>query len=125
MQETLYIVEITEDGRHVIVFGTLTKEADFYVYTPYNHDKKKFHYPNVVIKSKEMPAMAERRLYSSRRSDIQEILAKYGLQSYDKWELLKRTKGQLLTDRIQYLTKEALNELISSDQLATFIGIDE
>ncbi|MGO4119087.1 hypothetical protein ACEQ6C_38500, partial [Rhizobium ruizarguesonis] len=113
MKEILYIVDIAENGSKFTVIATLTKEADHYIYTPYNLDTdtvSRF-YPKVVIKSKGMPAMAERRLYSKNRPDIKEILARYGLKSYDKWELLKRTRGRLLTDTIQYISKEEIEKL--------------
>ncbi|MCM3625495.1 hypothetical protein M4D70_25290 [Brevibacillus borstelensis] len=119
MNEILYIVEIIDNGSKVSVIATLTREDDHYIFTPYNlnpNSVSRF-YPKVVIKSKGMPAMAERRLYSKNRPDIKEILARYGLQSYDKWELLKRTRGRLLTDNIQYLTKEELEILKESKNI--------
>jgi hypothetical protein len=76
-----------------------------------------------IINSKGLPPIASRRLYSRRRPDIREILQKYGLNSYDEWELLKRTKGKLATDSIIYLTEDELNRIKSDPDIINFVGV--
>lgn len=50
------------------------------------------------------------RLPDRRRSDIKEVLKKYGMESYDAYELLSRTEGKLPTDNLEFIRPIYLNE---------------
>lgn len=127
MEDLLYIVNRTEDanGMKWIVIATLTKINDSYCYTPYNLDVDCFPRADCILVCEQLPDMAQRRLYSSRRTDIKEILAKYGMSDYDEWELLKRTKGRLMSDNLLYLSKDELLKVSLNHPLISFIGCEE
>lgn len=110
MDEKLYVVNTNMSDESTVI-ATIEKKSDRYIYQPMNLDKDNWPRARKVIESKGLPDIAQRRLYSKRRPDIDRILAKYGLNRYDEWELLKRTKGRLMTDKVQYLTENEMLEL--------------
>ena len=127
MKEILYIVNKIENANGInwIVIATLTKVNDSYCYTPYNLDVDSFPRADCILVTEKLPDMAQRRLYSNRRPDIKEILAKYGMSDYDEWELLKRTKGRLMSDNLLYLSKEELHRISLNHVLISFLGCEE
>jgi hypothetical protein len=127
MEEILYIVNKRRvfNGSNVTVVATLKKKDDIYTYKPYNLSIDTIPRAKKTVVSKGLPPIAQRRLYSKRRPDIGEILAKYGLSYYNEWELLKRTKGILATDELMYLTKEDLNTLRGRPEVLSFFDIEE
>lgn len=129
MNEILYAVNVktlNNNNSNVTVVATLEREANgYYIYKPHNLDKDNVPRAVEVIKTKGLPSIASRRLYSRRRPDIQTILHKYGLSKYDSWELLKRTKGKLATDNIIYLTENELNQIKNNPTVVSFVGIDK
>lgn len=50
------------------------------------------------------------RLPDKRRKDVKEILAKYKLESYDAFELLKKSGGKLPTDSLEFIDPIFLEE---------------
>jgi hypothetical protein len=130
VQEMLYVVNSRNipGGKKVTVVATLEKDFknNTYTYKPYNllldtipRAKK------TVVTPNELPPIAQRRLYSKNRPDIQEILANYGLSHYDEWELLKRTNGRLFTDNLLDLTRGQLDTLKISPDILVFIDENE
>lgn len=55
-----------------------------------------------VYESKKMFASFSSRLPDRRRVDIDNILNKYGLTTYDEFELLRRTKSKLPIDNYSF-----------------------
>ena len=45
-----------------------------------------------------------------RRKDVKEILAKYKLEKYDAFELLKKSGGKLPTDSLEFIDPIFLEE---------------
>jgi hypothetical protein len=50
------------------------------------------------------------RLPDKRRKDVKEILAKYKLEAYDAFELLKKSGGKLPTDSLEFIDPIFLDE---------------
>ena len=50
------------------------------------------------------------RLPDKRRKDVKEILAKYKLEKYDAFELLKKSGGKLPTDSLEFIDPIFLDE---------------
>lgn len=125
MKEKLYIINRVEvEKPKVTVVGVLEKEGDNYRYTPHNLTEDTIPRVKIPVNMRRLPDNAERRLYSPNRPDIKEILQKYGMTEYDSWELLKRTKGRLMTDNMQYISKEEMEKL-KEDKTIIFVGIEE
>lgn len=112
MSEVLYVVNTNETnkGKKLTIIATLEKDGSKYRYKPYGVNKSSTTV-GVVLETAGLPPIAQRRLYNKNRPDIDRILSKYGLDTYDEWELLKRTNGMLVTDNILYLTESELNSL--------------
>lgn len=114
MKDTLYVVNRKEVGgvERPFLLGTVTKEDNVYHYQPNKDAPSSFLMFRSEIKSKDLPPMAARRLYSPKRPDIKDILESLGLKEYDAWEILKKTKGKLLTDKIMYLSEAEYKSLM-------------
>ena len=52
-----------------------------------------------VIKSETLFPFFKNRIPNIDNPNIKEILESYGLKEYDEYELLKRSRGSLLTDK--------------------------
>ncbi|MCB2298617.1 hypothetical protein [Clostridium tagluense] len=50
------------------------------------------------------------RLPDKRRKDVKEILAKYKLEKYDSFELLKKSGGKLPIDCLEFIEPIYLDE---------------
>ena len=46
------------------------------------------------------------RLPDKRRKDIDKILKRYSMSQYDEYELLKRSRGKLPIDNLEFISKE-------------------
>ncbi|BCG60535.1 hypothetical protein [Paenibacillus sp. URB8-2] len=127
MNEILYAVNVEkrDKGFSITVVATLERDGNNYIFKPYNLEIDNIPRPNQTIKSRGLPSIAARRLYSRRRPDIQNILGKYGLDHYDAWELLKRTKGKLATDNVIYLTEDELKSIKGSPDIISFFGLED
>ena len=62
-------------------------------------------FPNIneIYKSYDIFAAFSSRLPDKRRKDMKEILAKYKLEKYDAFELLKKSGGKLPTDSLEFV----------------------
>lgn len=91
--------------------GMLTKENDMYCFEFEKEGLKKaeeagfkriLEFPIVDKKycSKQLFHTFAQRIPQEHRRDTQEILKKFGMDRYDELELLRRTKGELLTDHL-------------------------
>ena len=65
---------------------------------------------NEVYESYDMFPAFSSRLPDKRRKDVKEILAKYGLEKYDAFELLKKSGGKLLTDSLEFIDPTFIDE---------------
>jgi hypothetical protein len=62
------------------------------------------------------------RLPSRNRYDILEILKEHGLEEYDGFELLRKTKGRSMSDNLELLTEAELlrikkNKTVSRERI--------
>lgn len=112
MRDILYVVNMEDN----VLVATIerTKES-MYVYTPCNLDYTETLRPLDSYESETLPPMASRRLFPKSRPDIKFLLSHWDMEEYDEWELLKRTKGKLLTDSMLYLTEEEYRKLEEVD----------
>lgn len=69
-------------------------------------------FPNVneIYESYDIFPAFSSRLPDKRRKDVKEILAKYKLESYDAFELLKKSGGKLPTDSFEFIDPIFLDE---------------
>ncbi|SHJ23601.1 HipA N-terminal domain-containing protein [Clostridium amylolyticum] len=69
-------------------------------------------FPNIneVYESNDVFPAFSSRLPDKRRRDIREILAKYKLERYDTFELLKKSGGKLPTDSLEFIDPIFLDE---------------
>ncbi|WP_035294144.1 HIRAN domain-containing protein [Clostridium sp. KNHs214] len=65
---------------------------------------------NDVYESHDMFPAFSSRLPDKRRKDVKEILAKYQLEKYDTFELLKKSGGKLPTDSLEFIDPIFLDE---------------
>lgn len=127
MKEILYVVNRVRSGNgyKITVVATLEKHENTYTYKPHNLSIDSIPRAKKVVNSRSLPPIAQRRLYSKNRPDINELLERYRLTHYDEWELLKRTNGRLFTDNLVYLTKAELEHLKRSPDIIDFFGEEE
>ena len=73
-------------------------------------------FPNIneVYENYDIFPAFSSRLPDKRRKDVNEILAKYKLDKYDSFELLKKSGGKLPTDSLEFIDPK-----ISEERLAT------
>lgn len=69
-------------------------------------------FPNIkeVYESHDIFPAFSSRLPDRRRKDVKEILAKYKLEKYDAFELLKKSGGKLPTDSFEFIDPIFLDE---------------
>lgn len=69
-------------------------------------------FPNIreVYESYDIFPAFSSRLPDKRRKDVKEILAKYKLEKYDAFELLKKSGGKLPTDSLEFIDPIFLEE---------------
>lgn len=69
-------------------------------------------FPNIneVYESYDIFPAFSSRLPDKRRKDVKEILAKYKLEKYDAFELLKKSGGKLPTDSLEFIDPIFLDE---------------
>lgn len=69
-------------------------------------------FPNIneVYESYDIFPAFSSRLPDRRRKDVKEILAKYKLEKYDAFELLKKSGGKLPTDSLEFIDPIFLDE---------------
>ena len=65
---------------------------------------------NEVYESYDMFPAFSSRLPDKRRKDVKEILAKYELEKYDAFELLKKSGGKLPIDSLEFIDPIFLDE---------------
>ncbi len=65
---------------------------------------------NEVYKSYDIFPAFSSRLPDKRRKDVKEILEKYKLETYDAFELLKKSGGKLPTDSLEFIDPIFLEE---------------
>ncbi|WP_206154933.1 HIRAN domain-containing protein [Clostridium muellerianum] len=65
---------------------------------------------NEVYESYDIFPAFSSRLPDKRRKDVKEILAKYKLEKYDAFELLKKSGGKLPTDSLEFIDPIFLDE---------------
>lgn len=65
---------------------------------------------NVVYENNDIFPAFSSRLPDKRRKDLKEILAKYNLEKYDPFELLKKSGGKLPTDSLEFIDPIFLEE---------------
>jgi len=105
-KDILYLTKTDREGNKVLI-GELAKNENEYIfrYTPERTDKPEgfikvptFRDMDRVYKSDKLFLFFANRLFDKGRPDLPKLLKKYGLSSYDEWELLKATKARLMTD---------------------------
>lgn len=69
-------------------------------------------FPNIneVYENYDIFPAFSSRLPDKRRKDVKEILAKYKLEKYDAFELLKKSGGKLPTDSLEFINPIFLSE---------------
>jgi len=104
--DILYLTKIDGKGNKVLI-GELAKNNTEYIfkYTPEETDEPEgfikvptFKDIDRVYKSKDLFLFFANRVYDKSRPDLPQILERYGLSEYNEWELLKATRGRLMTD---------------------------
>ncbi len=65
---------------------------------------------NEVYENNDIFPAFSSRLPDKRRKDVKEILAKYKLEKYDAFELLKKSGGKLPTDSLEFIDPIFLDE---------------
>jgi HipA-like protein len=108
----LYLIWKNPQNRSNYIVGTLKKEPDGYSFKYSNQHKeaKEMGWDEISsfpedkeYKSKELfPAFAS-RLPDRKRKDIDKILNKYGLDTYDGYGLLKASGGRLPIDTYEFI----------------------
>jgi hypothetical protein len=96
-----YIIgELSKNGKYE--FKYRTKELDNAIK---NGFKPLIAFANIneVYESYDMFPAFSSRLPDKRRKDVKEILAKYELQKYDEFELLKKSGGKLPIDSLEFI----------------------
>lgn len=123
MNEIVYAIRrrVVQGKVQIIILNTIKKTDQGYEYEPQNLEEDTT--PRLSEKSttKELSPIALRRLFSSRRKDIDKVLSRYGMTTYDAWELLKRTKGIIPTDDTEYLTLPEI-KILESDSTVEVLG---
>jgi len=97
--EALYVTEKTAAvGR--VVLGKLTKDGPTYIYEPAKEAKySTFEWTKQPFVSTLLPVFVAQRIMTPYNTNIGAHLEKLGLQEYDEWEVLKRTKEHLHATR--------------------------
>ena len=119
--ETLKVVWKDLDSRQRFCIGELRREVDSYTFQYRAEDvakaqKKGFKglvaFPNFdeVYREDKMFSVFESRLPDRRRSDIEDILHRYGLKEFDAFELLKKTEGRQPIDTLEFILPIDLTE---------------
>jgi len=109
--------------RHKHPIGELTKGNGFvFQYNVDELQKSRLNYLTAFPDSKKayhskclFPAFSS-RLPDKRRSDMKEILSSYKMDSYDEFELLKRSGGKLPTDFLEFVEPIVLSDKIIKRQ---------
>jgi hypothetical protein len=111
--ETLYLTNTDNKGEKYLI-GELSYDDGRYTfkYTLTSNDYPEGFYRvptfrnfDEVYTSNKLFLFFAYRMYDRRRSDIKEILGRYGLEEYDEWKLLKATNGRLMTDKYELLSE--------------------
>jgi hypothetical protein len=105
-----YIIgELSKNGKYE--FKYRTKELDNAIKSGF---KPLIAFANIdeVYESYDMFPAFSSRLPDKRRKDVKEILAKYELQKYDEFELLKKSGGKLPIDSLEFIDPIFLDETI-------------
>ncbi|MBC8061302.1 MAG: DNA-binding protein, partial [Clostridiaceae bacterium] len=70
-------------------------------------------FPNIneVYENYDIFPAFSSRLPDKRRKDVKEILAKYKLEKYDAFELLRKSGGKLPTDSLEFIDPIFLDEM--------------
>ena len=69
-------------------------------------------FPNIyeVYENYDIFPAFSSRLPDKRRKDVKEILARYKLEKYDAFELLKKSGGKLPTDSLEFIDPTFVDE---------------
>ena len=112
--EILYVKNTDKDGKQFLI-GELAKTSDGYTFK-YTPDAPGKSYGFIKIptfkdldkeyKSKRLFLFFVNRLIDRARPDLPQILESCNLKEYDEWELLKASKGRLMTDRYELSTSK-------------------
>lgn len=95
-----YIVgQLSKNSQYEFIYGHEVKEANkkgFELLIPFEDINK-------VYKSDTLFPTFSSRLPDKKRSGIEKILSKYGLQEYDEYKLLKRSGARLPIDNLEFI----------------------
>lgn len=112
-QDYLYLIWQSETSRRQYIVGQLTKNGqyEFQYYKKELEDAKKDGFKLLVSFPDEhkvyhsdilFPSFSS-RLPDRKRKEIQKILAKYNLEEFDPYELLKRSGARLPIDNLEFI----------------------
>lgn len=111
-KDYLYLIWKCSTTRRQYIVGRLTKNGQYEF--SYGEDISNaikagfeplisFEDLNTVYTSPELFPVFLSRLPDRKRKDINQILAKYGLETYDSYQLLKRSGAKLPIDNLQFI----------------------
>jgi hypothetical protein len=120
-RDYIYLVWKDYKTRQRYIIGELSKngkyEFKYRIKDVDNATKNGFEpliaFPNIneVYESHDIFPAFSSRLPDKRRKDVKEILAKYKLEKYDAFELLKKSGGKLPTDSLEFIDPIFLDEV--------------
>lgn len=111
-KDYIYLIWKSDLTRRQYIVGQLSKNGqyEFQYYGEFKEAQEAgftllilFSSTEKVYQSKELFSVFKSRLPDRKRKDIDKILNKYGLESYDSYELLKRSGARLPIDNLQFI----------------------
>jgi putative uncharacterized protein (hiran domain family) len=111
-RDYIYLVWQDPVSRRKFIVGELSKSEDYEFQYGKEIDEAReqgfelldsFPRRNKVYSQKNMFGAFSSRLPDSKRSDIKNILASYGLQNFDEYELLKKSGARLPIDYLEFI----------------------
>lgn len=120
-RDYIYLVWKDYKGRKRYIIGELSKNGKYeFKYRASDVDvairngfEPLIAFPDIeeVYSSYDVFPAFSSRLPDKRRKDIKEILGRYKLESYDAFELLKKSGGKLPTDSLEFIDPIFLDEM--------------
>ncbi len=111
-KDYLYLIWQCASNRRQYIIGQLTKNGQYeFQYCEEIQEALaagfiplvSFENLNIVYKSEKLFPVFASRLPDQKRKDIGKILAKYGLEKYDSYQLLKKSGAKLPIDNLQFI----------------------
>jgi hypothetical protein len=109
--EQLFLVEMKEnEAPHVL--GRLINGQEKFKYIPLRNNKKSaYRWAAKAFEDKQLPLFLTQRVFSQHNLALPKFLKGIGLENYDVWEILKRSKGGTPGDNLKFVTENELVKL--------------